>query len=91
MEIDRIRWDKFSDLLFDRRWKWVSVKGTRERLSQCGVISFIREGGMCTQLGRKKNPGRGTIDSLFKRPLTLHTLLSIDTLLQSKPPRIKAP
>lgn len=43
------------------------------------------------QLGRKKNPGRGTIDSLFKRPLTLHTLLSIDTRLQSKPPRIRAP
>lgn len=55
----------------------------RERLSQCGVISFIGEGGMCTQLGKKKNPGRDTIDSLFKRPLTLHTLLSTDTLLQS--------
>lgn len=30
---------------------------------------------MCTQLGKKKIPGGGTIDSLFKRPLTLHTSL----------------
>lgn len=66
----------------------MSVKGMRERLSQCGVISFIgggEGGGMCTQLGRKKNPGRGAIDSLFKRPLTLHTLLSIDTLAVQAP------
>lgn len=30
---------------------------------------------MCTQMGKKKILGGGTIDSLFKRPLTLHTLL----------------
>lgn len=30
---------------------------------------------MCTQLGKKKILGGGTIDSLFKRPLTLHILL----------------
>lgn len=49
---------------------------------------FYRGGGggcVCTQLGRKKNPGRGAIDSLFKRPLTLHTLLSIDTFAVQAP------
>lgn len=61
MEIDRIRWDKFSDPLFDRRWKWVSVEGMRERLSQCGVISFIGEegGGGVHSVGQEKESRQG--------------------------------
>lgn len=45
MEIDGIRWDKFSDPLFDRRWKPVSAEGTRQRLSSSAVISVIERGG----------------------------------------------
>lgn len=41
---------------------------------------------MCTQLGKKKIPGSGTIDSLFKRPLTLHTLLPKETHVCSTGP-----
>lgn len=29
---------------------------------------------LCSRVGKKNKPGGGTIDSLFKRPLTLHTL-----------------
>lgn len=56
MEIDRIRWDKFSDPLFDRRWRRLSAEGTRRRLSQSGVISVIERGGnaMCAWFGEAK-------------------------------------
>lgn len=49
-----------------------------ERLSQCGVISFTsgekKIEDLCSRVGNKNTPGSGSIDSLFKRPLTLHTL-----------------
>lgn len=55
------------------------MSGERERLSQRGVISFMagkkKIEDLCSRAGKKNKPSSGTIDSLFKRPLTLHTLL----------------
>lgn len=56
----------------------IGREGKRERLSQRGVISFMagkKIEDLCSRVGKKNKPGGGTIDSLFKRPLTLHTLL----------------
>lgn len=60
MEIDRIRWDKFSDLLFDRRWKRVSAEGTQQRLSRSGVISVIKRAAKenVHSVGEEKDSGR---------------------------------
>lgn len=54
--------------------------GERERLSRCGVISFIARNKkfkthLCGRVDKKNKPSGGTIGSLFKRPLTLHTLV----------------
>lgn len=39
-------------------------------------------------VGKEDIPGAGTIDSLFKRPLTLHTLLPKETPgCSASPPR----
>lgn len=48
----------------------VEEKEKREKL-------FSQRGGIFLMAGEKKTnkPSVGTIDSLFKRPLTLHTLL----------------
>ena len=56
------------------------MSGERERLSQRGVISFMagkkkKIEDLCSRAGKKNKPSSGTIDSLFKSPLTLHTLL----------------
>lgn len=44
---------------------------------------------LCTRVVKRNKQGTGTIDSLFKRPLTLHTQLPQDThALLFKTPRL---
>lgn len=50
-----------------------------------------RESRCALGLGKRRNPGSRATDSLFKRPLTLHTILLKETHVCGAEPRLSPP